>query len=209
MSLIISQNIDYKSLLELNNIAKSSNSTDITKNSIIDYAKQNNSYLIIDKIKLLNTNLKNFTQIYKIPRCYIDCLIGFTSDIEITRYNILSPIYFDDNIIDYEEIKTNIPVYKTERDILTSNDNTNILGSILTKNFVTKKITLYETQNIITQNPYQQLIIKIYFDSSKYNKNKKIIKKLLSKNNIQQCGYICMNNTLRKMVINMNINFDY
>jgi len=205
MSLIISQNIDYESLLELNNIAKSSNSTDITKNSIIDYTTQNNSYLIIDKIKLLNTDLKNFSQIYEIPRCYIDCLIGFTSNIEITRYDILSPIYFDDNIIDYEEIKTNILVYKTEKNIFTSNNNNNIFESILTNNFVTKKINVYETQNIITQNQYQQLIIKIYFDSSKYNKNKKIIKKLLSKNNIQQCGYICMNNTLRKMVMNINI----
>jgi len=70
-------------------------------------------------------------------------------------------------------------VYKTEKDIFTSNDNTNIIVSVLTKNCITKKITLYETKNIITQNPYQQLIIKIYFDSSKYNKNKKIIKKIL------------------------------
>ena len=205
MALILSDNYDYSKLRILNKIAQLKQSTEITQDDFIDYIKLDNTqnFLIKDKIKLITTDYKVGYQIYEIPRG-IDAFIGFISDIPIKKCDILQPIYnnlnnYDDNY-DYN-YENNIIGYNTKKEIITDLIKENIIiESELSKILINiqNNTIKYKTEKIykiglISRNQYVPLHIKIYYDISAYNKNKKILKK----NNIYQCGYFCMNNNIR------------
>ena len=191
MSLILNNNISYDDMKILNDIANYQNDIDINSKKMYSYIKNNTqiNYLIEDDNFLIETNEEDNSQIFEIKRGLVDAFIGFTSDKNIIRCEIL-----DDN----HNIKTTIIPEIIYDDIVVQQSD-NILRVILENNidYINKKIYKLD---FIARNPYFKLIIKLYFGKNE-------ILALDGNNQIKQCGIFCEDMNFRKFF--MNFNFDY
>jgi len=191
MSLILNNNISYDDMKILNDIANYQNDIDINSKKMYSYIKNNTqiNYLIEDDNFLIETNEEDNSQIFEIKRGLVDAFIGFTSDKNIIRCEIL-----DDN----HNIKTTIIPEIIYDDIVVQQSD-NILRDILENNidYINKKIYKLD---FIARNPYFKLIIKLYFGKNE-------ILALDGNNQIKQCGIFCEDMNFRKFF--MNFNFDY
>jgi hypothetical protein len=184
MSLILNNNLSYDDIKILNNIANYHNNLRITNNNLYKYMKDttNNNYLIEDDINLLQTINEEYAQIFELKRTFIDVLIGFISDKNIVRCEILTNLLQIKSSVIPEIIHENIIIAKSD----------NILVDILQNNFdyVNKKI--YKL-GIINRNPFQRLIIKIYYDQHE----------IINENSIKQCGFLCKDIQMKKFFMDM------
>ena len=189
MSLILYNNLSYDDIKTLNNIAKYNDNMQITNNNIYKYMKDttNNNYLIEDNINLLQTINEENAQIFEIKRTFVDAFIGFISDKNIIRCEILNDLF---------DIKLSIIPQIIHADIIVAKSD-NILVDILQNNvdyannfdYANKKI--YKL-GFINRNPYERLIIKVYYDKQNENEN-----------SIKQCGFLCRDINMRKIFMNM------
>jgi hypothetical protein len=193
MTLILHNYLLYDDVMVLNHILKYINN-DLSSDNIYEYMK-NNSDLIEDNIKLINTNHEEKSQIFEISRGFVDAFIGFTSIKPIIKCNILNNNYINDDINDdmykYNNfvIKTSlIPKIINDRIV----DNNNILNDNC--NYVTKNI--YKI-GFISKSPYYNLYIKIYYDNNDFIK--------IEDNIIKQCGFYCKELHLRKLSLILDI----
>ena len=88
MSLILNNYLSYDDMIIFNDIANYHNDINITNNKMYEYIK-NNNYLIEDNINLIETNQDENSQIFEMKRGLVDAFIGFTSEKNIIKCEIL------------------------------------------------------------------------------------------------------------------------
>ena len=188
MSLILYNNLSYDDIKILNNIAKYNDNMQITNNNIYKYMKDtiNNNFLIEDDINLLQTINEENAQIFELKRTLIDAVIGFISDKNIIRCEIVDNLFQIKSSIIPKIIHDNIIVKKSD----------NILVDILQNNFDYANKKIYKL-GFITRNPFERLIVKIYYEQNEImNKNE---------NSIKQCGFLCRDIQMRQFLMDMNL----
>jgi hypothetical protein len=190
MSLILDNNLSYDDIKTLNNIAKYNDNMQITNNNIYKYMKDttNNNYLIEDDINLLQTINEENAQIFELKRIFIDAIIGFISDKNIIRCEILNDLF---------RIKLSIIPQIIYDDIIVPKSD-NILVDILQNNFDYANRKIYKL-DFININPFQRLIIKVYYDKQNKYENE-------NENYIKQCGFLCRDINMRRILMNMELN---
>jgi hypothetical protein len=186
MSLILNNSLSYDDIKILNNIAKFNDNMQITNNNIYKYMKDTNNYLIEDDINLLQTINEENSQIFEIKHTFIDVLIGFISDKNIIRYEILDDLFQIKLCIIPQIIYDNIVVAKSD----------NIFVDILQNNFDYANKKIYKL-GFITRNPFKRLIVKIYYEQNE-NMNE-------NENSIKQYGFLCKDIQMRLFFMDMSI----
>ena len=187
MSLILHNNLSYDDIKILNNIANYNDNLQITNNNLYKYMKDitNNNYLIEDDINLLQTINEENVQIFELQRTFIDVIIGFISDKNIIRCEILNDLF---------HIKSSVIPQIIHDDIIIAKSD-NIFVDIFKNNFDYANKKIYKL-GFIKRNPFERLIIKVYYAQNEImNENE---------NSIKQCGFLCKDIQVKKFFMDMS-----